>query len=392
MTEDTLLVSDSAEEDDASRDIVTQNSRKVPSPLIPPTNPVTPDRSIGSGKHTAIQQTKERINIRADMAKQASSISSNIGDETPIARSESQCPEKALLHTSASEKGRQSMIEDSEEEGSNANHAKNAIPSVANTSIRGLQEHKIALLHPSASEKGRQSMVEDSEEEEPNATHTHKDVPSVANTSVRGLQEHKKTLLPTQYQIEVGLQTKTPAIEALVRAHCLTLKTSTSRPHFNIDDEITKILDNCRLPEFYTARRELYQYLENREKMPGKKLQARTIWDMSNPSEILDTLQTIKTNTADSKIHRAYGQTKLFLSVNTQVDDNYKASVTGYIFNHSAILEELARKKAGSVSKSEIDQMISSYKNEYYAGKKWSAVIDWFGGSGIVLVFVTAGK
>lgn len=78
--------------------------------------------------------------------------------------------------------------------------------------------------------------------------------------------------------------------------------------------------------------------------------------------------------------------------MNARVDDNYKSSVTGYIFDHSAILEELARKRAGSVSTPEIEQMISSYKHEYYAGKKWSAVIDWFGGSGIVLIFVTAGE
>ncbi len=55
-------------------------------------------------------------------------------------------------------------------------------------------------------------------------------------------------------------------------------------------------------------------------------------------------------------------------------------------------MKELACKKAGPVSRTELDQIISSYIYEYHAGQKWLAVMDWFGGSGIVLVFVIAGK
>ena len=199
-------------------------------------------------------------------------------------------------------------------------------------------------------------------------------------------------LVPTKYQIELGLGRKTPAIEAYVRATLLTLITLTTRPQFNIHDEIAKILTVTPFLEFYKTKRQLHQYLENREKMPGEKLQTRTCWNVSDPSEILDGLENVKRNTTDNKIHRAYGQTMLFSSVNNQVVREYTSTVTGHQSSHIKILEHLAVMKAGPVSETEIKDTISSYKYEYDAGRKWSAVIDWFGGSGIVLIFVTAGE
>ena len=210
--------------------------------------------------------------------------------------------------------------------------------------------------------------------------------------SIQGLQEDNTVPFPTKYAIEFGLAAMEPTIEAFVRASLCALKPATTRPHIDIDNEITKILDIAKFfLEFYKTKRELYQYLENREKMPGGKLQARISWNTTNPSEILATLETVKRNTFDNKIHRAYGQTVLFSSVNTQLARRYKFTIPGRRSDHKVILEELAREKAGSVSKQEVDQMISSFLHEYHAGQKWSAVIDWFGGSGIVLIFVTAG-
>lgn len=215
---------------------------------------------------------------------------------------------------------------------------------------------------------------------------------SVGNTSVRGTKEREEILSPTPYQIEVGLPMRRPEIEAHVKAHCLTLKPWKSRPKFDIHHEIADVLDKCRLLEFYSVRQELHHYLEDRAKMPGKKLLVRTDWKMSNPGEIFDALQTIKTNTSDAKIHRAYGQTMLFSSVSELVDQGYVSTVKGHLFEHTEILKELAYKKAGPVSHAEKERMYSSYLHEYHAGKRWKDVIDGFGGSGIVLVFVIASK
>ena len=145
--------------------------------------------------------------------------------------------------------------------------------------------------------------------------------------------------------------------------------------------------------EFFRTKRELEHHLESREKIPGENLQARITWNTSNPSKILDALEDVIRNTIDNKIHRAYGQTLLFSSVNAQVAKGYRSTATGHRrSDHCALLKELAHKRAGSVSKRELEQMVSKYLNEYYAGQKWSAIIDWFGGGGIVLIFVIAGK
>lgn len=215
---------------------------------------------------------------------------------------------------------------------------------------------------------------------------------SMTTQSVVGPQESDAVVMPSKYDIESGLTRPEPTIQAYVTASLLAMKTSTTRSHSNIRNEIATLLRKLLYLEPYTAKRQLHQYLEDRAKMPGEKLQTRTDWNVSDPGKILDALHTVTMNTTDNKIHRTYGRALLFSSVNALVARGYKSTVNSHRFDHTAILEELAREKAGPVSKLEVEQKISSYLVEYYAGQKWSAVIDWFGGSGIVLVFLTAGK
>ncbi len=342
MSDDTLVISDGDEDDETNGEMVAQNSHKVPNTWTGSFSSGTSDRALSIGNDVAEQEKSQnsRTDARENVFEQTRSTSSSIGDETTTPRSDSQ----------------------------------------------------ISLPQTPASEKDEQSEIEDSEEEDLNTEHTRSELLSSTTPSVRGSQNRERVVSPTPYQVEFGLPMKTPTIEAYVKAHCLTLKSSRTRPQFYIQDEIAKILNTSSLLDFYKARRELSQYLENREIVPGKKLEARTTWNMSNPGEILDTLQTVRKNTFDAKIHRAYGQTMLFSSINSQVDEGNKSIVTGQMLGHREILKKLALEKAGSVSKLEKDRMIASYLSEYYAGKKWLRVIDCFGGSGIVLIFVTAGK
>ena len=193
------------------------------------------------------------------------------------------------------------------------------------------------------------------------------------------------------HQVEIGLVRKTPTIEAYMRDALRNLK-PTNRPCFDVDGEMTEILMVASFLEFFRTQRELQHHLESREKMPGEILQAHITWDTSNPSKILDALEDVMRNTIDNKIQRAYGQTVLFSSVNAQVAKGYRSTETGRRSNHITILQELAHKRAGTVSAREIEQMASRYVKDYYAGQRWLAVIEWFGGSGIVLIFVIAGK
>lgn len=215
---------------------------------------------------------------------------------------------------------------------------------------------------------------------------------SVATPSNHGSQDGQIAFQPTPYEIEVGLAMRTTPILAHVEAHLMTLKPPNTRSPIDTHDQIVKILHMIGLLDFFKTRSDLSQYLENRLAMPGKKLQARMDWNTSNPGEILDALQTVKTTTADAKIHRAFGQTLLFSSVNAQVATGYTPSVKGRLQEHIAILDGLALKKAGPVSKLEKFRMIDGYRDEYNAGQRWRAITDWFGGNGAVLVFVIAGK
>ena len=205
-------------------------------------------------------------------------------------------------------------------------------------------------------------------------------------------QKGNMTALPTQYEIEAGLEEESPVIVDFVKASLVKFRSPMIHSMSYAQDEINKVWRIIPMLEFYTTRRELSQHLENREKMPGEKLHARTDWNISEPSEILDALDNVKRSTLDNKIHRAYGQMMLFSSVNAEVERGYHSHVTGYRSDHAELLEELAREKAGSVSKTEIDQIITSYAYEYQTGQKWLPVIDWFGGSGIILIFMIAGK
>ena len=252
------------------------------------------------------------------------------------------------------------------------------------------QSAEKTLPRTSSSEKNEDTKCDNSEES-PIPKPGEKNLSNTATTSAHS-KRGETLFVPTAYEIDSGLSSGSADIEDYVKASLLALKPVTTRPSFNIRSEIDKTWKIVLLLDFFKVRRELQQYLENREKMPGEKLQARTTWQISDPSKILDTLDNVKKNTIDNNIHRAYGQTILFSSINALVAGGYKSTVTGRKNDYLALLEELAREKAGPVSEAEVKQTIASYFYEYDAGQKWLAVIDWFGGSGIVLVFMAAGK
>ena len=187
---------------------------------------------------------------------------------------------------------------------------------------------------------------------------------------------------PTQYDIEIGLGSGAPLIKEFVQASLLALKGST-RPSFNMQDEVAKIWKIVPHLDFFQNRHELHKHLESRENT-SDSLQTGAVWNTSEPSEILNALEKVKRSTIDNKIHRAYGQTMLVVAVDNKVNKGYKSQV-------KAILEEIARDRSGPVTKEELDQITSSYFYEYQAGQRWRKIMNWFGGSGIVFIFVIGG-
>ena len=208
---------------------------------------------------------------------------------------------------------------------------------------------------------------------------------------IGGNSGSERFVASTIYDIEVGLTMGSPIVEAHVRASLVALKPSTERANFNIDNEIAKVWQIIPFLDFYKTKRELEQHLESREEAPDEKLHSRIIWSSSDPGDILDTLKHVKMSSLDNQIHHAYGQTILVLSVDAEVARRCKTG-TGHQPEHKAILAELARKKAGPVTEKEVREITGTYLREYQSGQKWLAVIEWFGGTGIVLIFIIAGK
>lgn len=139
----------------------------------------------------------------------------------------------------------------------------------------------------------------------------------------------------------------------------------------------------------------LVRFLKDRIITPAGRIERRSACDLSNPDEIYSVLQTIHGIYKDAKICRAYTQMKLFDSVNKQQElfgSKFRKGKGRSMSDHGVILEELAAKKAGKVSQTELESIENRYDRDYHAGRKWNDVVKWFGGPGIVLVFVTRGK
>ncbi len=198
------------------------------------------------------------------------------------------------------------------------------------------------------------------------------------------------------YRTEIGVIRGTPSIVGPIKDQCLTLPCRVLRPERK-DKEIEDVLDVCTSLDLDRAKFSLLEFLDNRLKQPGSANGIPPKWNnISNPCEIFNALQMIKTNSLDAKIHRAFGQIRLFWSVEESCTDETTVSSMRANGNHEAphlvILEEWARKHAGPVAETEQRQKIHEYQSEYVAGRRWLEVAEWFGGPGIVLVSVCAGR
>ena len=126
----------------------------------------------------------------------------------------------------------------------------------------------------------------------------------------------------------------------------------------------------------------------------GMQPETPATWTMSEPRQVLGALRTIGTKCNDVQTHRAFAQMKLCLLVQQKLKSGYKSisSGRGKLRKPEMIyLEELARGEAGTVSDDEVKAKFEGYRSEYKAGRRWLKVAEWFGGPGIVLVFITAG-
>ena len=149
--------------------------------------------------------------------------------------------------------------------------------------------------------------------------------------------------------------------------------------------DLSPILRACRNLDFHMAKVLLVNYLLDRLTAPGAKDMALPLTsDTKEPDEIFDVLIIIGKKSDDIRIHQAFQRMNFFAAVN---DKTTETTVSARI----KTLERYAARKAGTVAKELRGQLADKYKAEYHMGRRWLDVAKWFGGTGIVLVFIVAG-
>ena len=205
-----------------------------------------------------------------------------------------------------------------------------------------------------------------------------------------------KTKTPTIYEIELGLVRGEDEVKKYIMKECFPLGDDhrANNKWFSKADDLRELFPTCRKLPFRIVKDKLLRELESRIEVPGQKTAIPSTADLFNPSDIFDALQSIKMTTINAKVNRAYGQMRLYKSVQGKIggvnyvpDPALKHGVTA----HRSILAMMACCSAGKVSEKEQRDRINNFNYEYDAGKKWLDVAEWFGGEGIVLIFATAG-
>ena len=197
------------------------------------------------------------------------------------------------------------------------------------------------------------------------------------------------------YKREVGIIRRDPKIIASIENHCCKAQGDEWNCHSgNPKKEFGELLNTVKQLDFLFVKNRLLRYLSNRQAKMGIQLETPATWTMSEPQHVLGALRTIRAICDDASIHRAFAQMKLYLLVHQKLGSGHKPVQSGKgksRLPEKIYLEELARREAGPVSEEEIEARFHDYHSEYQAGRRWLEVADWFGGPGIVLIFITAG-
>ena len=197
------------------------------------------------------------------------------------------------------------------------------------------------------------------------------------------------------YKREVGIIRRDPIIIGPIENHCHKFLGNASDCSLGTSKkEVGELLNTIEQLDFLYAKDQLIKYLNNRQAKMGMQPETPATWTMSEPQQVLGALRTIRTICDDAHIHRAFGQMKLYLLVKQKLESGHKpisSSKGKPRLPETNYLAELARREAGPVSEDEVEAKFRDYLSEHQAGRRWLEVADWFGGPGIVLVFITAG-
>lgn len=177
-------------------------------------------------------------------------------------------------------------------------------------------------------------------------------------------------------RIELGLTRGEPWTLWLVQRTSKILK----MPVTNLAFDICKKLDFCNiqtsLVQFHKAQR---------DQIGSMKLKApiSSPCDIDSPCGIYKVLQEYGATTDVLRIFKAYGQLRLWDSVNKIISKGKKGR------DHLKILDSLALSEHSNEKESDRK---NKFRDEYHAGARWRDVASVFGGEEVILVFVAASK
>lgn len=150
-----------------------------------------------------------------------------------------------------------------------------------------------------------------------------------------------------------------------------------------IDNEMKTVFQACAKLTFFKVQYSLSQFLNGCVLNPTIKTQKiPNTWEVNDPRLIYSALQGLELHSYEVSIHRAYGQMRL----HAVVDD---VAVRRKNTRPLDVLKELVESEGGQPR--EMTMRLNKCKAEYYKGRKWLEIADWFGGMGAIILFVVAG-
>ena len=159
--------------------------------------------------------------------------------------------------------------------------------------------------------------------------------------------------------------------------------------------EFQYLLQSCRLLSFLNIKRTLLCELRDRLVKPGRIVDAGIEkCDWSCPAEIFAQLQIVHNTMRDANVHRTYTEMKLVEAVEERQKTSHRdIRGTGQrIAEHNVVPKKMALEKVGKVSTAERGYVERRCMANCKAGEKWLNICKWFGGNGIVFVFINVGR
>lgn len=198
------------------------------------------------------------------------------------------------------------------------------------------------------------------------------------------------------YQLERDLVHQTDSALSLMKAGCQKHKLGDKRiDDYRFDQEIREVF---HIGAYLSASRVTYSlvtYLIYKSRHPNIKAQIPRDWNMDDPITIYNAIEVFSAQGEDTKLHRAYAQMQLFVSVTQKVNRaiSLGGAHTGLANPAYGELEHLADRQVGTEAPENVrGKARRAFRSRYQQGKNWLEMAQHFGGTGTVFVFVIAGN